>query len=222
MSKNKKLEIPSEDIKETDNQEEVPVDEDEEEVDDIDESEEESTPDESEDDDDSGEEGTDDDDGAKKPFKNRKERAEFFKKKNKDKSDKDSDKDVLTKSDFYKMNERKAIDNLTEVSESDSDEDREFKGFVTKRWNDIVPHINLRNVDKSNAKSYEQAIKRAILIVKSEDPEDEDATDVDARKKIMSDSRVKGKTGKGTPQKKKSILGSTDKGMDHWYSKDED
>lgn len=187
--------------------------EDEEQVDDIDETE-------SKDDVDSEDEEVDDEkDSGKKTFKTREERAEFFKNKKKKVIEKDKSDDVLTKADLYKMNEARAIKNLTEISPDDSPDVRQYKTFVDERWNDIVPHINMRTVNKLDVESYEKAIRRAVIIVKSEDPEEEDTTDVDTRKRIMQDVGVKGSSGKGTPAKKTTILGNTGKGMDDWFPK---
>lgn len=185
--------------------------EDEEQVDDIDETE-------SKDDVDSEDE-EENDEKPKKVFKTRKERAEFFKNKKEKVIEKSKDSDALTKADLYKMNEARAIKNLTEINSNDSPDVQQYKSFVDERWNDIVPHINMRTVNKLDVESYEKAIRRAVIIVKSEDPEEEDTTDADTRKRIMQDGGTKGTSGNGTPAKKTSILGNTGKGMDDWFPK---
>lgn len=199
------------DTKDTDTQTAVPED-DEEQVDDIDESKSEKGAEDEEED--------DSEDKGKKTFKSREERAEFFKnKKKKVTEQKDDSGDALTKADLYKMNEKKAISDLTEVSEGDSPELRQYKTFVNDRWDDVVQHINMRTVNKLDVESYKKAIRRAVIIVKSEDPESEDTADTDARKTIMKDGGAKGSSPHGSPKKKTTILGATSKGMDDWFPK---
>jgi len=153
--------------------------------------------------------------GEKKRFKDRKERAEFFKKKQQE--EKGGDDDVVRKSDLYKQNEKTAIRNLTEAVDDDDHDTRAYKEYVNDNWQDIVPLVNLRSIDKTDVASYEKAIRRAVLIHKSENPDAGDSTDIEARKRIMADGGVRGSSGKGTAPQKKTILGNTAKGMSDWY-----
>ncbi len=48
--------------------------------------------------------------------------------------------ELVTKKDFHKINEKSAIEQVTTVSDSDSDEDKQIKKDLNEHWNDIKKH----------------------------------------------------------------------------------
>jgi len=184
-----------------DTQEEIPSQEDE-----SDETDEEST-----DDLDDGEEEAD-----KKPFKNRKERADFFKKK--DKGSTKDDSDVLRKSDLFKINEKKAVRLATEISQDDPEDTQSLKKEINDNWESIVAYFNPKT-DRSDPEVIAEAIIDAHTVWKRRNPQSDKGSDKDgaARAALAREQGTKGSSGKGTPERKKTILGNSSKGMDDWY-----
>jgi len=154
-----------------------------------------------------------------KTFKTREERAEFFKKKQKEESKKDDD--VVTKSDLYKINERKAIKDMTTPLESDTDEMKDLKSFINNHWSDLVPYYNT-SIDSSDVDAIKEGILDATAVLQRRTGTTVSANiDTEARSSLMTDGGTKGSSGKGAPAEKKSVLGTPSKGMDDWYpSKD--
>lgn len=197
---------PEDETKQTGEQDSVPSEDDEELTEDL-----------SEDDDESTEEDDEEVDGKK--FKTRKERAEFFKRKQQEK-DKKGDGDVLKRSEFYKANEQKAIRLATEPSKDDDQHTTEVKKEISDNWKNIVPFFN-RSTDRSDPEVIEQAIYDAHAAWRRRNPKPVEDKDTAARKTLARDQGVRGSSAKGAQTEKKSILGGVSKGMDNWYPAEE-
>lgn len=193
---------PEDETKPTGDQEDVPSQEDEESADDIDEL-----------DDDESQDGDEEDEGGKKPFKTRKERAAYFKKKQQEEK---PEGDVLKRSEFYQANEKKAIRLATEPQKDDDDSLVVLKSEINDNWKEIVPFFN-RSTDRSDPETIEQAIYDAHAAWRRRNPKSAEDTDTAARRKLSREQGVKGSSAKGAEATKKSILGKPSKGMDDWY-----
>lgn len=201
--------VQSEDeTKQTDDQEEVPSQEDEESVEDID--------DDSEDGDEDNESG--EESKGKKPFKNRKERAKFFKKRDTG----GKDEDVLKRSEFYKANENKAIRTTTTPADDDPDDVRALKEEINEHWVEIVKHFNPKT-DRSDPEEIAEAIydAHAAWSRRNKPASKKEDTDSKARAALMRDQGTRGSQSKGTEKVKKTILRNSSKGMDDWYPGEE-
>lgn len=195
--------LPEDETKQPGTQEEVPSKEEEESDDGID------IPD-----DDSDEE----DGGEKKPFKDRKERAEFFKQKQT--AGKENENAALTKADLYKMNEKRAIRLATTPTDTDSAEVKAIKADLNAHWGDVVAFFN-KSTDRSDPENIIEALYDAHHVWRRRNPKpaDNDDTDSKARRALMREQGVRGSSSKGSDVQKKSVLGTTSKGMDDWYPK---
>jgi len=164
------------------------------------------------------EDESDEEDGDKKPFKDRKERADFFKKK----QAQDKDSDVLKKSDLFKINEKRAIKLATEPHADDSGDIAALKQEINEHWSDIVRFFNPKT-DRSEPDSILEGIMDAHAVWRRRTPKqgEKNSTDTDARAKLMREAGAKGSTGKGMSKEKKTILGRPSAGMDSWYPKED-
>lgn len=79
--------------------------------------------------------------------------------------------DFLTKTDFYKSNERKAIRLATVSTEDDSEEIKQFKSDVLENWNDIVGLYTPRKGKETPEDIFED-IKDAYLLYRVKNPKE--------------------------------------------------
>jgi hypothetical protein len=162
---------------------------------------------------------SDNEDGAeRKPFKDRKERAEFFKQKQT--AEKKDDKAALTKGDLFKINEKRAIRLATTPSDADSAEIKAIKADLNANWSDVIAFFN-KNTDRSDPENIIEALYDAHTVWRRRNPKqtEVDDTDTKARKALMREQGVRGSSSKGSDAPKKTVLGSPSRGMDDWYPK---
>ena len=79
----------------------------------------------------------------------------------------------LTKKDFYKANEKKAIHALTRVEDSDSDEVKADKAYITENWDQIRTFYSARK-GKETTEDIQDDLGDAVMLFKSKNPPKED------------------------------------------------
>jgi hypothetical protein len=77
--------------------------------------------------------------------------------------------DFLTKEDFYKSNERKAINALTKVSPNDSDDVKASKQYIVENWNHISTLYQPRS-GKDTPEDIMEDINDATTLFRAKNP----------------------------------------------------
>lgn len=96
--------------------------------------------------------------------------------------------DFLSRKDFYKSNERKAILSLTRAVDSDSDEVKEQKSFIADNWEQIRSLYTPRS-GKDTPEDIAEDIQDAVTLYKVKNPPKEDG----------KSEELSSTTGGGTP-----------------------
>lgn len=124
--------------------------------------------------------------------------------------------DFLTKTDFYKSNERKAIRLATVVGEEDSDTAKQFKSDMLDNWNDVVSLYTPRKGKETPEDIYED-IRDAYLLFRAKTPKetkDDSALELSTTPTTIKSNRtLKSKETKTDDDERFS----TPKRPDNWY-----
>jgi len=84
--------------------------------------------------------------------------------------------EFLSKKDFYKSNERKAINELTAVSESDPEDVKARKAYITENWDKISPLYTSRKGKDTPEDILEDLVDAVTLYVAKNPPKEDDGS----------------------------------------------